>query len=162
MTWEPGRERVQRLIDQGELGVVPPDMKAATRMLEDAERHLATAATAESTGDLVGAYQLAYDALRKAAVSLLVAQGLRPTSRGGHVAVQEAVTAQFGATVRVLRSFGRIRRARNNFEYPSSETPGPSADDVDDAVTVAAEVRGAVTTILKQEILTPWQPRVGL
>lgn len=98
-------------------------------MLLDAGRHLATAATAESAGDLAGGYQLAYDALRKSAASLLVAQGLRPTSRGGHVAVQEAVNAQFGTTVRVLRSFGRIRRARNSFEYPSSETPGPSADE---------------------------------
>jgi HEPN domain len=157
MTWEPGRERIQQLIDEEELGVVSPDMSAAMRMLGDAERHLATAATAKSTGDLAGGYQLAYDALRKAAVSLLAAQGLRPTSRGGHVAVQEAVTAQFGSTVRVLRSFGRIRRARNNFEYPSSETPGPSADDLEDAVKVATEVRSAVATILEERILTPWQ-----
>ena len=38
-------------------------------------------ATAESAGDLAGGYQLAYDALRKSAASLLAAQGLRPTSR---------------------------------------------------------------------------------
>lgn len=29
---------------------------------------------------------------------------------------------------------GRIRRARNSFEYPSTATPGPSADDVADAI----------------------------
>jgi HEPN domain-containing protein len=157
MTWERGRERIQQLIDDGELGQVPADTDVAKRMLLDAERHLATAATAESTGDLSGAYQLAYDALRKSAAGLLAAQGLRPTSRGGHVAVQEAVTAQFGATIRVLRSFARIRRARNSFEYPSSETPGPSADDVEEAVKIAAEVHKAATTILNEEILTPWQ-----
>ena len=156
MTWEPGRERIQQLIDEEEIGRVPPDVEVARRMLEDAGRHLATAATAASTGDLAGAYQLAYDALRKSSASLLAAQGLRPTSRGGHVAVQEAVTAQFGATVRVLRSFGRIRRSRNSFEYPSSETPGPSADDVDDAVKVASQVHSAAIAILDKEILTPW------
>jgi hypothetical protein len=87
---------------------------------------------------------------------LLEAQGLRATSRGGHLAVQEAVTAQFGAAVRAFRSFGRIRRARNNFEYPSSNTPGPISDDVDDAVTVATQAHQAATTILDQEMLTPW------
>jgi hypothetical protein len=156
MTWEPGREQVQALIDAGEVDPVTPDLAIARRMQEDAARHLATASAAKQAGDLSGAYQLAYDALRKSAASLLEAQGLRVTSRGGHLAVQEAVTAQFSASVRAFRSFGRIRRARNNFEYPSSNTPGPSGDDVDDAVTVATQVHKAATTILDQEMLTPW------
>lgn len=79
MTWEPGRERVQQLIDAGEVDRVTPDLKIARRMLEDAARHLATASAAKQAGDLSGAYQLAYDALRKSAASLLEAQGLRAT-----------------------------------------------------------------------------------
>src|SRR5690242_18145677 len=75
MSWETGSERIQELIGAGELGQVPPDGGLARRMLADAGRHLATAAAAESTGDLSGAYQLAYDALRKSAASLLEAQG---------------------------------------------------------------------------------------
>jgi hypothetical protein len=126
MTWAPGRERIQQLIDDGEIAPHAPDLNVARRMLDDAVRHLATAESAQSTGDLTGAYQLAYDALRKSAASLLEAQGLRATSRGGHIAVQEAISAQFGSVVRETRSFGRIRRARNSFEYPSAETPGPS------------------------------------
>lgn len=156
MTWQPGSERIRRLLDDGQLEQVTPDVEVARRMLLDAGRHLATATAAESTGDLAGAYQLAYDALRKSAVSLLAVQGLRPTTRGGHIALQEAVTAQFGSTIRVLRSYGRIRRARNNFEYPSSETPGPSPDDVTDAVEVATKVRDAAATILQQDLLTIW------
>jgi hypothetical protein len=78
-----GKERVRQLVDDGEVEQVAVDMEVARRMLADAGRHLATAATAESGGDLAGAYQLAYDALRKSAASLLAAQGLRPTSRGG-------------------------------------------------------------------------------
>jgi hypothetical protein len=92
----------------------------------------------------------------KSAASLLEAQGLRATSRGGHLAVQEAVIAQFSTTGRAVRSFGRIRRARNNFEYPRSDTPGPIDDDVGDTVAVATEVHKAATTILDQEVLTPW------
>jgi hypothetical protein len=105
---------------------------------------------------LSGAYQLAYDALRKSAASLLEAQGLRATSRGGHLAVQDVVTAQFGTTVGVFRSFGRIRRARNSFEYPSSNSPGPVGDDIDDAIAVASRAREAATTILDQNVLSHW------
>ena len=155
MSWEPGRERVRELIDAAEVDQVTPDLTIARRMLEDAGRHLATASAAKVAGDLSGAYQLAYDALRKSAASLLEAQGLRATSRGGHLAVQEVVTAQFG-TVGVFRSFGRIRRARNSFEYPSSNSPGPADDDIDDAIAVATRAREAATTILDQNVLSRW------
>jgi hypothetical protein len=156
MSWEPGRERVRELIGAGRVDQVTPDLTIARRMLEDADRHLTTASAAKATGDLSGAYQLAYDALRKSAASLLVAQGLRATSRGGHLAVQEVVNAQFGATERVFRSYGRIRRARNNFEYPSGDGPGPSGDDIDDAIGVARQTHEAATTILDQGVLTRW------
>jgi len=156
VTWQPGRDRIQQLINNGELDQVTPDTEVARRLLTDAGRHLTTASTAASAGDLAGAYQLAYDAFRKSAASLLAVQGLRATSRGGHLAVQEAAIAQFGSTVRVFRSFGRIRRARNTFEYPSTDTPGPSADDIADAVTTATQARDAAATILDQNVLTPW------
>jgi hypothetical protein len=156
MSWETGSARIQELVDAGELGQVSPDRDLAQRMLGDAQRHLATAAVAQSTGDLPGAYQLAYDALRKSAASLLAAQGLRPTSRGGHIAVQDAVIAQFGTTIRALRSFSRLRRARNSFEYPSADAPGPSGDDVNDAIRVAGEVNDAASKILNSAILPPW------
>jgi hypothetical protein len=156
MSWEPGRERVRELIGAGRVDQVTPDLAIARRMLEDAGRHLTTASAAKATGDLSGAYQLAYDALRKSAASLLEAQGLRATSRGGHLAVQEVVNAQFGATVRVFRSYGRIRRARNSFEYPSDDGPGPSGDDIDDAIGVARQTHEAATAILDQGALTRW------
>jgi hypothetical protein len=156
MTWQPGHDRIEGLLAAGELDQVTPADSVASLMLEDAGRHLVTAAAAAETGDLAGAYQLAYDALRKSAASLLAVQGLRATSRGGHVAVQEAIVAQFGSTARVFRAFGRIRRARNSFEYPSTTTPGPAHDDVSDAIAVATQTRHAAITILDQQILTPW------
>ena len=156
MSWEPGSDRIRELLNSGELGQVPPDAELARRMLAGAGRHLATAAAAESGGDLAGAFQLAYDALRKSAASLLEAQGLRATSRGGHIAVQDAVLAQFGSSIRALRSFSRLRRARNSFEYPSTDTPGPSEDDVKDAIRVAREANDAAGKILESEILSPW------
>jgi hypothetical protein len=147
---------VRELIDAGEVERVTPDLAIACHMLEDAGRHLTTASLAKAAGGMSGAYQLAYDALRKSAASLLEAQGLRATSRGGHLAVQEVVTVQFGTTVRTFRSFGRVRRARNNFEYPSGESPGPSGDDIDDVLAIATQAHEAVVTILDQNVLTRW------
>jgi hypothetical protein len=156
VTWQPGRGRIDELLNAGELEQVTADRRIARLLLDDAGRHLATAATALSSGDLSGAFQLAYDALRKSAAGLLSEQGLRATSRGGHIAVQEAVLARFGSTVRAFRSFGRIRRARNSFEYPSTVTPGPSAEDVTDAIAAATQVHQAAMTILEQNLLTAW------
>jgi HEPN domain-containing protein len=154
----PGHRHARpgRLLGKGELGQIPADAELARRLLSDASRHLTSATATKSAGDLPGAYQLAYDALRKSGSSLLEAQGLRATSRGGHIAVQDAVIAQFGPSIRALRSFSRIRRARNSFEYPSAETPGPSEDDVDDAIRVAREVNDAAGRILESDILSPW------
>jgi uncharacterized protein (UPF0332 family) len=156
MTWEPGRERVADLIDASELEPVPPDDRVARRLLDDASKHLDTASAAVASGDLSGAYQLAYDALRKSAAALLAVQGLRATTRGGHIAVQEAAGAPFGSTVRAFRSFGRIRRSRNRFEYLDSDTAGPSTDDVHDAITTATAARDAATTIIDRDVLTSW------
>jgi hypothetical protein len=156
MTWQPGRDRIAELLQAAELERVTADRDIAERLLGDASRHLATAAAAVSSGDLSGAYQLAYDAFRKSAAGLLAVQGLRATSRGGHIAIQEAVLAQFGSTVRVFRSFSRIRRARNSFEYPSTVAPGPSSDDVTDAIAAATQARDAAVTILQQDVLTDW------
>jgi hypothetical protein len=156
VTWQPGRGRIEELLARGELDQVTPNDRVVRHLLADASRHLATAASATTTGDLAGAYQLAYDAFRKSAASLLAAQGLRATSRGGHLAVQDAVVAQFGSSVRVFRSFSRIRRARNTFEYPDTNTAGPATEDVTDAIAAATQARDAAAAILDQNLLSPW------
>jgi len=129
MTWQPGKDRIEHLLSAGELELVTPDDLVARRLIANASKHLETAAAGMATDDLAGAYQLGYDALRKSAAALLAVQGLRATSRGGHIAIQDAIGAQFGASVQAFKSFGRIRRARNDFEYPDSDTRGPTIDD---------------------------------
>ena len=44
------------------------------------------------------------------------AERLRPTTSGGHYAVEVALRAQFGDG---FRPFGAMRRRRNELEYPS-------------------------------------------
>ena len=81
--------------------------------------------------DPAGAFQLLYDAARKALCAILENQGLRPTSRGGHIAVLETVSAQLDPPMgKVLRPFDRLRRQRNNAEYPRQDTPTLTTDDV--------------------------------
>src|SRR6185437_2022080 len=49
---------------------------------------------------------LAYDAARQACVAVLAQQGLRPTTTGGHYAIEEVVRAQFGPTLRAFAADG--------------------------------------------------------
>lgn len=161
MSWQPGSDRIAELVSGGELSQVAADPATADRLLADARRHLDSASAARDLGDLAGAYQLAYDALRKSAAALLAAQGLRATSKGGHVAVQDAVRAQFEPTVRAFRSFSRIRRTRHSFEYPDSDTAGPAEADVTDAIAVATDAHRAASVIFEQRVLGPWSGRAS-
>ena len=157
MTWGPGRAEVSTLAAGGELERVTPDAALAARLLADGTRHIESARSAERLSDLTGAYQLAYDALRKAAAALLAVQGLRATSRGGHIAIQDAVQAQFGGPGSPFRSFGRIRRNRNAYEYPDSDEAGPDAGDLEDALRVAEAALTAAHALLGSGQLGVWQ-----
>lgn len=148
MTCGPERDRIADLLASGELEAVASDVELAARLLADGARHIDTARAAADLGDLTGAYQLAYDAPRKSAAALLAVQGLRATSRGGHIAIQDAVQAQFGGSGSPFRAFGRIRRSRNSFEYPDSDRAGPDRADVDDAVKVSPDGLSAARVLI--------------
>ena len=107
------------MLAAGRLERIPADRDAAARAIEAAHRHLRSAAAlAETDPDL--AYTALYDAIRKSCAALLLADGLRATSRGGHLAVQQAVTFLHGRGD-PLRSFDRVRRQRNAVEYLGDE-----------------------------------------
>ncbi|MGQ0824683.1 MAG: HEPN domain-containing protein [Actinomycetota bacterium] len=156
MSWTPGADRVRELLDASELEQIEPSTDVANRLMIEATRHVASAEAISAVGDTSGAYSLAYDALRKSAASLLAVQGLRATSRGGHIAVQDTVIAQFGDTVRCFRAFSRLRRNRNRFEYPGDAASEAAEDDVEDALKVAREAVDRVSTILREGVLSPW------
>jgi hypothetical protein len=78
-----------------------------------AAQRLETAA-AVVDDDPESAFVLAYDAARFVGDALLAQQGLRPTQVGGHLAVSDAVRAQFGGPFVALNSL----RRRNELEYP--------------------------------------------
>ncbi len=116
MSWGRGRDDIDALLGNGELDRVQPSTSLGERMLEEARAHLRSARLLVDD-DPVAAFSLAYDAARKASAALLAVQGLRATSRGGHIAIQDAVRAQFGGEggVPAFRAFPRLRWTRNNF-----------------------------------------------
>lgn len=86
MRWDQGRALVDGMITPREIERVPPNRGHADLLLRQADQHL-QAARAIISIDPTGAYQLIYDAARKAFNAMLDNQGLRATSSGGHIAV---------------------------------------------------------------------------
>ena len=149
MTWERGRAEIERLLADGELERVAPSTPVATRLLDDARAHVRLASKGVDD-DPAGALQLAYDAARKACAALLAVQGLRATTRGGHIAVMDSVKAQFNDRGG-LEVFGRLhalRRRRNRTEYPDLDSPGIEPDDARHALDTAQAVIDAADRLL--------------
>ena len=132
MTWGRGRTEIERLLQDGELERVTPSQRVVERLLNDSEAHVRLAGK-RTEDDPAGSLQLAYDAARKAAAALLSVQGLRATTRGGHVAVLEAVRAQFGGEggIAAFGRIARVRRRRHESEYPDETSPGVTSGDGD-------------------------------
>ncbi len=93
MRWQQGRETLDGMLARGELQRVPPSREHADLLLMQASAHI-KAAEIIGTVDPTGAYQILYDAARKALAAVLENQGLRATSRGGHITVIDAARAQ--------------------------------------------------------------------
>ena len=84
--------------------------------------HLNSAETIAET-DLLGAYQLVYDAVRKSIQGFLGAHGLRITAAGGHYAYVRI--AESGLFVDpAFHELRQMRILRNAAEYPEA-TPQP-------------------------------------
>lgn len=135
--WPRGEADVERLVELGHLQHVTGAAADGAPLLAKARRTLATAESVASS-DPDSAFVLAYDAARYAATALLAHQGLRPTTAGGHIAVELAIRAQFGDG---FRSFGFLHRRRNELEYPSV---GSAASDFEEATEVVGQSRSII------------------
>lgn len=136
----------RQLLAAGELQKLTGAAANGERLLEKAAVTLRTARSAVEP-DPDSAFVLAYDAARQALTALLAHQGLRPTTKGGHYAVERAVRAQFGPG---FRQFGALRRRRNELEYP--ERPGDDAtqDEASAAIENAEAILTAAQDLLDQ------------
>jgi hypothetical protein len=158
MSWERGRADIERLLGDGELERVTPSAEAAVRLVASAEAHIALAGKGVDD-DPAGALQLSYDAARKASAALLALQGLRATTRGGHIAVIDAVRAQFNdrGGMDVFGKLHRLRRRRNTTEYPDLDSPTVTEGDAAQAIAIARETVDAVKRLIDSGKLDPFE-----
>jgi hypothetical protein len=148
--WDQGRAVIDRMLADSELQHVPPSRDQADRLIAQAKGHTASAASI-CEEDPPGAYALVYDAARKALTAVLENQGLRPSSRGGHLAVYDAVRAQLDPPLgKILRPFDRMRRQRHDAEYPPASAPELTADDVREDIPKAREIIDLSERVLEQ------------
>lgn len=144
MRWSTGEATVERLLAVGHVDRVQGAQADGGSWLERARRSLdAARVLAESSPD--SCVVLAYDAARQACVAVLAQQGLRPTTAGGHYAIEEIIRAQFGP---VLKAFGGLRRRRNELEYPLYPTERADAAEAAETLKTAAEIIDAVAKLL--------------
>lgn len=154
MKWGQGRAEIERMIAAGELQRVPASRDFADSLLDQARAHLLSGDRIKDD-DPHGAYVLVYDAARKALAAVLENQGLRATSRGGHVALGRAVTAQLDPPMGpALRPFDRMRRRRNTIEYAPSDTPRTSVEDVSEDLPKARALIELAGRLLGE--MSPW------
>ena len=150
MRWDQGRADIDRMLADAELQRVPPSRDQADSLIAQARVHLASAASICGQ-DPPGAYALVYDAARKALTAVLENQGLRPTTRGGHLAAYHAVRAQLDPPLgKTLRPFDRMRRQRHDAEYPPVSAPPLTAEDVREDIPKATEIVTLSERVLDQ------------
>jgi hypothetical protein len=146
--WRRGEDVIDALLDKRHLQRVTADPGTAGALLTMSVHHAQSARTLGAS-DPEGAFSLAYDAARKAATALLAHQGLRPTTNGGHIVVVEAIRAQFPG-VGGLKSLDRLRRRRNQGEYPDPNGYDPiTPEEAAEAVTVAEATIDAARRLLE-------------
>jgi HEPN domain-containing protein len=150
MRWNQGRAEVDRLLAEGALQRVPPNREHADQLLTQARRDLASADLLLDANPK-RAYESLYDAARMALTAVLENEGLRPTSRGGHIAPYAAVSAQLDPPMgQVLRPFDRLRRTRNRSEYPSFTTPEVTLENVRADIPVARSIVDVCESVLDE------------
>lgn len=143
LRWEAGRGTVDRLIAADELDQVNASEEMAQFLLEAAAKHIDSAELIVAL-DPAGSYQLSYDGSRKALAAVLQIQGLRPTTKGGHIVIEHCLKAQFVDTGKdMITKFSLMRRLRNDNEYPTSTDNAVTEDE-------AREQIGDARTVLEQ------------
>ena len=144
MRWSTGAAEVEQLLARGHIERVQGAQADGASWLDRARRSLdAARVIAQDAPD--SSVVLAYDAARQACVAILAQQGLRPTTAGGHYAVEEVMRAQFGPA---LRAFGGLRRRRNELEYPLYPTEQATPAEAAETLQTAAELIDAATKLV--------------
>ena len=115
------QKQIQELIDAGRLERVHFDPEDFPRQLATCFKCRADAVSMLENGSLHGAFTTAYTFMRRAATLLLSHQEVRPTARGGHRVIAEALTFEPHLSLRLCSDYDDLRVMRNEIEYSTSD-----------------------------------------
>jgi hypothetical protein len=111
------KSELDRLLAGRGIERVPADAAAAAASVEEATKHLASARAILAT-DANGAYQLLYDAARKAVAAHMLSRGYRARNvAGARATVAQYAAAALTAHTGSAKELDRLRRRRNRSEY---------------------------------------------
>lgn len=143
MIWTTGSADIQKLLAARELTRIAGDATEGTEWIAMAETRLNSAQSIRSD-DPESAFILTYESVHIVGMGILAQQGLRPTTTGGHIAVETALRAQFGDS---FTAYGWMRRTRHQSMYPafpgdqiSEEVVGEAFDDAHAMIDAARKL----------------------
>lgn len=114
------QSKLGALVRAGRLEFVIFDGNFFEHQIENCTRGRLDAVALVEGGSLQGAFTLAYGYMRKSATMLLYCRGVRPTARGGHRVVVEALGLEPKISQRLLAVYEQLRTTRNSNEYPDA------------------------------------------
>ena len=114
-------KQIQELIDAGRLERVHFDPKDFQRQVAICLKCKADAMSMLENGSLHGAFTTAYTFMRRAATLLISRQEVRPTARGGHRIIAEALKFEPQLSLRLCSDYDDLRVIRNEIEYSTSD-----------------------------------------
>ena len=111
-------EELQALVKAGKLEHVPADLGFLAEQFESCAQIKIDVQALLENGSIQGAFLVGYTYIRKSATLLLYCRGLRPTARGGHRVIIDALGLDPQVPKELTESFDEFRMKRNSIEYP--------------------------------------------
>ena len=111
-------EELQALVKAGKLEHVPFDAGFFAEQFESCSQISIDVQALLENGSIQGAFVVGYTYIRKSATLLLYRRGVRPTARGGHRVIIDALVLDPEVSRELTKNFDEFRMKRNSIEYP--------------------------------------------
>ena len=111
-------EELQEFVKAGKLEHVPVDLRFFAEQFESCSQIRIDVQALLENGSIQGAFVVGYTYIRKSATLLLYRRGVRPTARGGHRVIIDALVLDPEVSRELTKNFDEFRMKRNSIEYP--------------------------------------------
>ena len=116
------QKKLQKFVDVGRLERITYDADFFSQQIESCSQSRVDALSLLEHNSLQNAFTLSYAFARKAANLLLYLRGVRPTARGGHRVIFEALNIDSHIPEALAMAYNELRVKRNIVEYPDVYT----------------------------------------